>query len=191
LKANNLATIGNPSNMTPSEAKATVDFLIERKKAGQFRTLWRTWEESVDLLAGGEVVIENAWEPAVKELRARGKDVRYAVTKEDYNKWMIGAYIPVRAKERAALGKIYRAIDGFLGGAYGARIAILRGYATGSPELALEYANQHGWSAEKIAAIQANIEKVNKKFAAEWYWENADPDHAREIEAEWQRFIEA
>lgn len=59
LKTNGLATIDNPTNMTASEAKATVDFLIERKSAGHFRALWRTWEESIDLLANREVVIEN------------------------------------------------------------------------------------------------------------------------------------
>jgi spermidine/putrescine-binding protein len=144
LKANGLATIDNPANMTAAEAKTTVDFLIERKNAGQFRALWRTWEESVDLL-----------------------------------------------KERGALDTIYQALDGFLSGAYGARIAVLRGYATGSPDLALEFAKESGWSAEEIEAIEANIEKVNQKFAADWFWQNADPDHVQDIEAEWQRFVQA
>lgn len=191
LKANSLATIENPANMTPAEAKATVDFLIERKNAGQFRALWRTWEESIDLLANREVVIENCWEPVVKELQRQGKEVRYATTKEGYNKWMIGAYIPTQAKERGALDKIYQALDGLLGGAYGARIAVLRGYATGSPDLALEYAKENGWSAEEVGAIEANIEKVNQKFAADWFWQNADPEHVQDIEAEWQRFVQA
>jgi len=43
--------IVEPSNMTPEEAKAVADFLIERKQAGQFRTFWSTWEESIDLLS--------------------------------------------------------------------------------------------------------------------------------------------
>lgn len=104
---------------------------------------------------------------------------------------MIGAYIPVQAKDRGALDTIHRALDGFLGGAYGARIAVLRGYATGSPDLALDFAKESGWSAAEVEAIEANIEKVKQKFAADWFWQNADPDHVQDIEAEWQRFVQA
>ena len=41
--------IGNPADMTPEEAKMVADFLIERKKAGQFRAFWATYEEQVSL----------------------------------------------------------------------------------------------------------------------------------------------
>ena len=189
LKHHGMATIDQPSNMTPEEAAATADFLIERKQAGQFRALWGTWEESIDLVANGEVVIENCWEPAVKALQRQGHDVRYAYTVEGYNKWMLAAYIPAQAKERGDLDKIYRAIDGFLGGAYGAQIAVLRGYATGNPRMALDFARDAAWPAEKVEAIEANIAKIEKKFTAEQFWQNASPDHVEAIEAQWQRFV--
>ena len=191
LKHHGLATIDQPSNMTLEEAKTTADFLIERKNAGQFRSLWGTWEESIDLMANGEVIVQNCWEPAVKALQRQGHNVRYAYTVEGYNKWMLGAYIPSQAAERGNLEKIYRAIDGFLGGAYSAQIAVLRGYVTGNPQLGLEYAKSENWEADKIQSIEDNLEKIQKKFVAEQFWQNAAPDNMRSIESEWERFVQA
>ena len=191
LKHHGLATIDQPSNMTLEEARTTADFLIERKNAGQFRSLWGTWEESIDLMANGEVIVQNCWEPAVKALQRQGHNVRYAYTVEGYNKWMLGAYIPSQAAERGNLEKIYRAIDGFLGGAYSAQIAVLRGYVTGNPQLGLEYAKSENWEADKIQSIEDNLEKIQKKFVAEQFWQNAAPDNMQSIESEWERFVQA
>ena len=191
LKHHGLATIDQPSNMTPEEAKTTADFLIERKNAGQFRSLWGTWEESIDLMANGEVIVQNCWEPAVKALQRQGHNVRYAYTVEGYNKWMLGAYIPAQAAERGNLETIYRAIDGFLGGAYSAQIAVLRGYVTGNPQLGLEYAKSENWAPEQIQSIEENLAKIENKFTAEQFWQNAAPDNAQAIESEWDRFVQA
>lgn len=191
LKVSGKQAIGDPSNMTPDEAKAVVDYLIERKKAGQFRALWSTFEESIDLMARREVVAINCWEPAVKELRKQGKDVRYAFTKEGYNKWMICAYVPKEAAdgERAAI--VYKALAGFLGGAYAAQIAILRGYATANAKAGLAFAKAEKLPADEIQAIEDNIAKIEKKFAAPLFWQNAAPAHIQAIEAEWERFRQA
>ena len=67
LKANNKAKIADVVDMTKEEAKAVADFLIERKKAGQFRTLHSAFEEQVQLLTNREVDIINCWEPATRE----------------------------------------------------------------------------------------------------------------------------
>lgn len=187
LKHNGLANIAEPSNPTPEEAKTVVDFLIERKKAGQFRSFWGTWEEAVGLMSNREVVIENCWEPVVHELRGQGKDVRYAYTKEGYLKWMIGAYIPAQAKDRGTLDKSYRALNWFLGGEYAAKIAITRGYLTGRMDLALE---TEGLTKDQIATIGENIEKVKRKFSSELTW-YVLADHVKEVEAEWERFKQA
>src|SRR2546426_4045444 len=55
LKKSNLASIANPDDMTPAEIKTVVDFLIEKKKEGQFRTLWSSFEQAVNLLVSKEV----------------------------------------------------------------------------------------------------------------------------------------
>ena len=59
-------------NMTRPEIDKTIAFLIETKKAGQFRAFWKTFDESVNLMASGEVVIQSMWSPAVAAVRSRG-----------------------------------------------------------------------------------------------------------------------
>jgi spermidine/putrescine-binding protein len=193
LKGNGLAEIGNPSDMTDEEANSVVDFLIERKQAGQFRALWSGWEESVDLLARKEVIAENCWEPAVKELVGQGKDVRYASTKEGYNKWLIGAWVLKGTEAHGNLDAVYEVLDGLLGGYYGAAIGLLRGYATGRPDLAIQYAQDHSdqFTAEDVTALKENKAKVDEKFTAEDFWQNANPTNRKAIEEAWQRFREA
>ena len=188
--AKNMA-IGNPSAMTADETKKVVDYLIERKKAGQFRALWTSFDESVDMLGNKEVIVSNVWEPAVKQLQKAGKNVKYAYTVEGYNKWLIGAYVATQVKSRGTEDLVYKALGGLLGGAYSARIAVLRGYATGRPELGLQYAKAHNYPADEIADIEANIAKVNKKFTAPLFWQNAAPPELTVIEAEWDRFRQA
>ncbi|MBS7537509.1 ABC transporter substrate-binding protein [Ancylobacter lacus] len=191
LKVTGRQTIADPSNMTPAEAKAVVDFLVARKKAGQFRALWSTFEESIDLMARKEVVAINCWEPAVKELHKQGKDVRYAFTREGYNKWMICAYVPKEAATGARADIVAKALSGFLGGAYAAQIAVLRGYATANAKAGLAYAETQKMPAEDIESIKANIAKIEKKFAAPLFWQNAAPANLQAIEAEWERFRQA
>lgn len=184
------ASIGDPSNMTPDEAKMVVDFLIERKKAGQFRAFWHSYEESVDMLGNQEAMIEQCWEPVVKQLQRDGKDVAYANCKEGYSKWMIGAYLPSQA-EGERLERAYTAIDWFLGGDYGAQIAVNQGYATANPAASLQFAADAGWEAEQTVAIEENMAKVERKMALPDYWQNSSPDHVAEIESEWARFKQA
>lgn len=180
--------IAEPSNMTPEEARQVADFLIERKRAGQFRAFWSTWEESIDLVASGEVIVENCWEPAVLELQRKGLNVRYASTVEGYNKWMICAYVPTQVAERGNMDAVNRALEGFLGGAYASQIALLRGYSTAHASAALDYAAANGLPAEDIDNIKANIEKAETKFKAREFWQNAAPEHVQSIEAEFERF---
>ncbi|WP_025031536.1 ABC transporter substrate-binding protein [Nitratireductor aquibiodomus] len=184
------AKIADPSNMTPQEAAMVVDFLIEQKNVGQFRALWHSYEESVDLLSNQEVLAIECWEPVIKQLQGEGKRVRYANTSEGYSKWMIGAYLPSQA-EGERLERAYTAIDWFLGGRYGAEIAVSRGYATANANAALKFAVEQGWSDDQRGAIEDNITKVERKMAAAHYWQNSSPDHVEAIESEWSRFKQA
>jgi spermidine/putrescine-binding protein len=188
LKYHGRAEIDDPANMTPEEAKTTVDYLIERKQAGQFRALWGTIEEVQDLLATREVIAASTWEPPYKELRRQGKDVRYAEMIECYVKWILNAYVPRQVEERNKLPQVYTAMDWLLGGNYGVQIALLRGYATGNPDLAIEYANINNLPTQQIAEVEANKSKVDRKFSKELFWQNSGPENVRAIEAEWERF---
>jgi putative spermidine/putrescine transport system substrate-binding protein len=74
-------------NMTKAEIDKTIDTLIAAKKAGQFRAFWSTFDESVNLMASGEVVIQSMWSPAVTAVRARNIPCYYTPLKEGYRGW--------------------------------------------------------------------------------------------------------
>ena len=191
LKFHKLAEIGNPGNLTASEAATVANFLIERKKAGQFRTFWVTYDEQVSLLVNQEVAAETAWEPAALEARAQGVPVEYAWTIEGYDKWMINAFIPAEAKDRGNLDQIYTALNWFMGGASAAQIAELRGYVTPRSDLGKAYAEAAGWTPEQVAGIEDTIAKLDKKFSHELFWNSGWPDDIDAYEREMSRFKNA
>ena len=53
-------------NMTKEEIDMTMKIMTEAKKAGQFRAFWSDFNESVNLMASGEVVIQSMWSPALQ-----------------------------------------------------------------------------------------------------------------------------
>jgi spermidine/putrescine-binding protein len=183
--------IGNPADMTPEEAATVADFLIERKKAGQFRAFWATYEEQVSLFVNREVDVALCWEPGVKDAQAQGADVEYATTHEGYSKWMIAGFIPTQAKERGNLENIYKALNWFLGGAYSAEIAGLRGYGTARPDLGLQYAADNDWTDEQTQVIHENMHKIKVKFAHPEWWDSGVPQHLDAFEREMDRFRNA
>jgi len=186
------AKIANVADMTRDEAKAVVDFLIARKKAGQFRTLHSAFEEQVQLLTNREVDVINCWEPATREanLKLGANTVRYAYTVEGYFKWGHGAYIASQAKDRGNLDTIYKVLNYFLDGEYRALQARDRGYAGPNMDLGVAYAEKNGWSADDIANLKATDEKVARKFKKPFV-STTTPSNSDAIEEEWQRFLNA
>ncbi len=80
-------TYGDKGNMTKEEIDTTIDFLIKTKKDGQFRAFWKTFDESVNLMASGEVVIQSMWSPAVAAVRSKGIACKYQPLAEGYRSW--------------------------------------------------------------------------------------------------------
>ena len=193
LKWHHLAKINDPANMTPAEAHTTANFLITRKKAGQFRALWQSWQEALQLLGSKEVIAMSTWEPAVVALQDQGKEVLYAEPKEGYFKWMYDFFVPRSVKKNGSTDSAYKAMSWFMGGEYGANIIAERGYAPARPDLAVAYAKAHPdqFSSKQLQRIEQKYAEVLRKFRAPLVWENTVPDHQAEIEAEWERFKSA
>ena len=189
LKASKLASIANPDDMTASEFKTVVDFLIEKKRAGQFRTLWSSFEQAVNLIVSKEVHVIDCWEPMVSAAEAKGVKAVYAQPKEGYLLWAMAAYIvnnPRRTPEQTKA--VYALLDFLMGPWYGARIAMTRNYMTNS--LAVPYANATPADfkpdeARKIARID---EGVRAKFKRGGVWQNRWPAAVEAYESEWARF---
>jgi putative spermidine/putrescine transport system substrate-binding protein len=179
LKYHKIVNIGDIANMTRSECDSVANYLIERKKAGQFRAYYKSFDEQVQLLTNREVVAETCWEPAARAARAKGLAVTHAYTTEGYDKWAQSLMIPTQAKNRGSLDKALKTIDWMMGGAYAAEKSALEGYLTPRPDLGLAYAHEHQWPADKIAGIETTVNKMNAKFLKDLYW---DPGYTRSLE---------
>ena len=192
LKRSGQAQIGDPADMTPEEVKTVMDFLIEHKKNGQFRVIWSSFEQAVNLLTNKEVHVMDCWEPMVFVANSQGHNTKYAAPKEGYLLWAMAAYI-VNNPERseADLDDTYKLLDFMLSPWYGAKIALLRGYMT-SPS-AIEYAKSHPseFNSEEATKVASIIEGVADKFAYGGTWQNRWPKHVDVYEEEWQRFKSA
>lgn len=106
-------------NMTRTEIDKTIAFLIEKKHAGQFRAFWKSFDESVNLMTSGEVVIESMWSPAVTAVRAKGIPCKYQPLAEGYRAWAGGLGIAAHLKG-LQLEAAYEYINWYLSGWVGA-----------------------------------------------------------------------
>ena len=77
-------------NMTKAEIDMTMKVMTEAKKAGQFRAFWKDFNESVNLMASGETVIQSMWSPAVTAVRSKGIACTFQPLKEGYRSWASG-----------------------------------------------------------------------------------------------------
>jgi putative spermidine/putrescine transport system substrate-binding protein len=192
LKASGKADIKNVHDMTADELKKVIDFLIAQKKAGQFRVIWNSFQQAVDLIVNKEVYVIDCWEPMVFVAKSKGIDAVYADPKEGYLLWAMAAYIvrnPKRtAKQNAAA---YQLLDFMLGGWYGAKITTTRGYMTNTQ--APDYAKAHGdeFKGDEAGKVTSITENVRKKFAKGGTWQNRWPTAVDAYEAEWSRFKSA
>ena len=59
LKHHNRVRLEDPGDLTKEEARQVVDYLVERKRAGQFRTIFSAFEEQIQLLSNKEVDMIN------------------------------------------------------------------------------------------------------------------------------------
>ncbi|MCW5665650.1 MAG: extracellular solute-binding protein [Piscinibacter sp.] len=146
VEAMGLYKYPDKGNMTKKEIDLTIKTLIEAKKAGQFRSLWKDFNESVNLMASGEVVIQSMWSPAVTAVRTKGIACTYQPLKEGYRAWAAGFGVP-KTLSGKKLDAAYEFINWFLDGWAGA------------------YLNRQGYYSAVLETAKAKME------AYEWaYW---------------------
>ena len=146
VEAAGLYKYPDKGNMTKKEIDLTIKTLIDAKKAGQFRALWKDFNESVNLMASGEVVIQSMWSPAVTAVRTKGIPCVFQPLKEGYRAWAAGFGLPATLSGRKLDGA-YEFINWFLDGWAGA------------------YLNRQGYYSAVLETAKAKME------AYEWaYW---------------------
>ena len=101
--------------MTKDEIDLTMKIFTEAKKAGQFRAFWTDFNESVNLMASGEVVIQSMWSPAITAVKSQGKDCVYQPLKEGYRAWAAGFALPKTTKGKTA-DAVYEFVNWYLSG---------------------------------------------------------------------------
>lgn len=134
---------GDKGNMTKEEIDKTIDFLIKTKKAGQFRAFWKSFDESVNLMASGEVIIQSMWSPAVAAVRAKGIPCIYQPLKEGYRAWGGGLGL-AKHLSGAQLDAAYEYINWYLSGWVGAYLN-RQGYYSACMETAKQYMSEDEW----------------------------------------------
>ena len=87
LEARGDVKYGDKGNMTRDEIDKTIKIMLDIKQAGQFRSFWSSFDQSVNLMASGEVVIQSMWSPAVAAVRSRGIPCTFQPLKEGYRGW--------------------------------------------------------------------------------------------------------
>ncbi|HUC67749.1 MAG TPA: extracellular solute-binding protein [Stellaceae bacterium] len=149
----------NKGNMTRQEIDTTINALIALKKQGQFRATWTTFEQSVELMASGEVVIQSMWSPAVTAVLAKGIPCIYAPVneqpngKEGYRGWCNGMGL-MRHLSGKKLEAAYEYLNWYYAGWQGGFVA-RHGYYSPVPKTAEKFmtANEYGyWYLGKPAA---------------------------------------
>ena len=131
-------------NMTRAEIDRTMALLTEAKKSGQFRAFWSDFNESVNLMASGETVIQSMWSPAVTKVRSQGVQCVYQPLKEGYRAWASGFGIP-RTLEGRKLDATYEFINWFLSGWAGAYLN-RQGYYSAVLDTARENMQPYEWA---------------------------------------------
>jgi len=136
-------TYGDKGNMTKEEIDKTIGIFTEAKNNGQFRAFWKSFDESVNLMASGEVVIQSMWSPAITAVRSKGIPCVYQPLKEGYRSWGggIGLSSNLSGIELdAAYEYINWYLDGWVGG-----FLMRQGYYSAVPETSKNYMSEDEW----------------------------------------------
>jgi putative spermidine/putrescine transport system substrate-binding protein len=143
LEAQGLIHYVDKGNMTKAEIDKTVKIMTDFKQAGQFRSFWSTFDQSVNLMASGEVVIQSMIAPAVAAVRSRGIPCTFQPLKEGYRGWCTGFGV-MKHVSGLKLDCFYEYLNWYTSGFQGAFIA-REGYYAAQPENARKFLTQSEW----------------------------------------------
>ena len=145
MESAGIVEYGNKGNMTRAEIDKTIDTLIQLKRDGHFRSTWTTFDQSVQLMAAGEVEIQSMWSPAVAAVRVKGIPCTYAPVnikngKEGYRGWCngMGLMKPLTGKKLEAA---YEYLNWYMSGWQGAFVSRY-GYYSPVPSTAKKFMSE-------------------------------------------------
>lgn len=204
LEARGDLKYGNKGNMTRAEIDKTIDTMIGIKKTGHFRSFWTSFDQSVNLMASGEVVIQSMWSPAVTAVKARGIPVVYQPLREGFRGWGY-TLAPMKHLSGLKLDCFYEYMNWYTSGFQGAFIA-RQGYYSSVPENARKFLTEAEWDywyGGKPAATDITdpygklMEKAGNTRDGGAFWDrmgniavwNSVMDEDRYLTRRWNEFI--
>jgi len=192
LKESGKIDIADASDMTPEEVKAVCQYLIDYKKKGQFRTFWDGFQNGVDILASGEVLMSSCWEPVqlVAQKKVGDKaDIRYGTMKEGHQAWNNVVMLSKGGRERGADELYYKLANVYLSPWFGART--LAGLGFGAQMTGVdEYIKAHPdeFSDEEKTRVLDILKRKQERYAVKGNaWQNVFPTHMRDYQDWWAR----
>lgn len=198
-----IVTYGDKGNPTRAELEQTFAELIKLKRDGHWRALWNTFDESVNLMASGEVVIQSMWSPAVTAVRTQGIDCVYQPLKEGYRGWGNGLAL-MSHLDGMKLDAAYEYLNWYVSGWTGGFIA-KQGYYISVPETAKDHLTENEWgffylgkpaTADIVSPTGVKTNSVGEvrdggsfedRFSNVGVWNNL-PDEAEFLFGKWNEF---
>jgi putative spermidine/putrescine transport system substrate-binding protein len=194
----------NKGNMTRDEIDKTIALMMDIKKSGQFRSFWASFDQSVNLMASGEVVIQSMWSPAVTAVRTRGIPCTFQPLKEGYRGWGY-ALAPMKHLSGLKLDCFYEYMNWYTSGFAGAFIA-REGYYSSVPETVKKFLTPAEWdywydgkpaATDIVDPYGKLMEKAGRSRDGGALWErmgniavwNSVMDEDRYLTRRWNEFI--
>jgi putative spermidine/putrescine transport system substrate-binding protein len=204
LEARGDLKYGNKGNMTREEIDKTINTMMDVKKSGQFRSFWSPFDQSVNLMASGEVVIQSMWSPAVTAVKSRGIPCVFQPLQEGYRGWGY-TLAPMKHLAGLKLDCFYEYMNWYTSGFQGAFIA-RQGYYSSVPENAKKFLTEAEWDywyGGKPAATDITdpygklMEKAGNTRDGGAFWDrmgniavwNSVMDEDRYLTRRWNEFI--
>ena len=201
LDQNNMADIeGESEEPTPysdlreEEISTVIDFLIDKKRAGQFQTIWSSFGNFVEQLVSGEIAAGYTYEPAVIEAQNQGADVGFPPLKEGNWEWNDHWFMTQGGADRGRQEQFYQLCQWALSPEVSAHLHEDRGYESGCDrELVIDYMEEN-WEEDRVQENIESMEARQERYDANgdvMAWNNPNPTNLEFQLEEWNRFLSA
>lgn len=167
----------NPTSLPGPKLEELAQFLITKKKRQQFRTLWTSFAEAVNLMASREVNAMHGWMAMQPAIRAKGINVRYGTPVEGGLGFIHAYVIPNAAPNKEAA---YAYLNWTLDRTYG-KVLADHNYPTVS-RAALDVIPADKQETFQLKRVDQVLAKLNM---------NVLPDNLPDYLREWNRFKSA
>jgi len=190
LKHNNMADIPKEEirYVTKDSMDTVVNFLLEQRNNGQFRTFWSGWESAVNLLASEEVWAMGTWEPVVFALRNdKDMDAQYLNPDEGWSLWGESPWMTSGAVDEGKEEAVRSLENWVMDGYYGASMINLRGYLPPTPR-GVEYAkNNDGYDGDFQEKRHELVREKLQNERSVYGYNFPSPERFQYAKSQWSR----